>query len=144
MRNLLVALSVAMAVVTFGCNSSSGPESYPISGTVLFGDKPVPAGSIMLTPDVSEGNSGMAVSIDIVDGKFNSNTAKSGHVGGPHIVKIVGLNGKGDDDLFPKGQMLFPDYEMSLDLPKEASEQELKVPGDLKMPKRSSKLPATS
>ena len=143
MRNVLVALSVALAAISIGCNSSSGPATYPISGTVHFGDKPVPAGSIMLTPDVGEGNSGMAVSIEIVDGKFDSSTAKSGHVGGPHIVKIVGLDGKGDDDLFPKGQMLFPDYEMSLDLPKEASEQELKVPGDLKMPKRSSKLPST-
>ncbi len=137
------ALSAAAVLLitiaaTSGCSTSSELETFPISGTVKFGDRPIPDGSITLLPDTRQGNSGAAVSMDIVDGKFTSADADRGHVGGPHIVRVVGLDGKGDGDLFPNGQMLFPDYETTIDLPKEETTQEIVVPADLKMPKRRS------
>lgn len=129
-------LTMALMTSTSGCFSGSDSATFPISGTVRFGEQPVPTGSITLIPDTRQGNSGAAVSMDIVDGKFDSANADRGHVGGPHTIRIVGLDGKGDGDLFPHGQMMFPDYEISLDLPKETTTQEIVVPGDLKMPKR--------
>lgn len=129
-------LLLALVTLSSGCFSSGDPASFGISGTVQFGDKPVPDGSITLIPDTRQGNSGAALSLDIVDGKFNSASANRGHVGGPHRVRVVGMDGKGDGDLFPHGQMLFPDYETTIDLPKEETTQAIVVPGDLKMPKR--------
>lgn len=131
-------LTLALLTLTSGCFSSGDPATFPISGSVTFGQQPVPDGSITLIPDSRQGNSGAAVSIDIVDGKFDSATAGRGHVGGPHTLRVVGLDGKGDGDLFPNGQMLFPDYETTIDLPQEGSTQEIVVPADLKMPKRRS------
>ncbi|PQO31244.1 hypothetical protein C5Y96_12940 [Blastopirellula marina] len=129
-------VTLVLLAVSLGCNSKAGLATYPVSGTVTYQGKPVPDGSITLIPDSRQGNSGAAVSIDIVNGKFDSATADRGHVGGPHMVRVVGLDGKGDGDLFPHGQMLFPDYETTLDLPKEGSTQEIVVPIDLKMPRR--------
>ncbi|PQO33037.1 hypothetical protein [Blastopirellula marina] len=126
---------VGMAPLALGCGASNDLKTYPISGTVMFKDKPVPAGSITLIPDASNGSGGAAVSLDIIDGKFDSELADRGHIGGKHMVNIVGLDGNGDGDLFPKGQMLFPDYQTTLDLPQEASTQEIIIPADLKMPK---------
>ena len=131
-------LLLGVLAITVGCSSGSGPETFPISGTVKFGEQLVPDGSITLIPDSRQGNSGAAVSMDIVDGKFTSADADRGHVGGPHTVRIVGMDGKGDGDLFPNGQMLFPDYETTIDLPKGETTQDIVVPGDLKMPKRRS------
>lgn len=130
------SLVLAFMALTSGCFSGGDPATYPISGTVQFRDQPVPDGSITLIPDSRQGNTGAAVSIDIVNGKFDSSSAGRGHVGGPHLVRVVGLDGKGDGDLFPHGQMLFPDYETTIDLPPEGSTQEIVVPADLKMPKR--------
>lgn len=137
-RWLLLVSLACLSVV--GCGRSDGPVTYPISGTVTYGGQIVPAGSVTLLPDTSQGNSGTAVSMEIVDGKFDSKSADRGHVGGPHVVRIVGLDGQGDDDLFPKGQMLFPDYKTTIDLPMEPSTQELAVPDDHKMPSRSGRV----
>jgi len=137
---LLAALMLlALTTITAsGCFSGSDSTTYAISGTVKFGQQLVPDGSITLIPDTRQGNSGAALSLDIVNGKFNSASAGRGHVGGPHLVRVVGLDGKGDGDLFPNGQMLFPDYETTIDLPKDATTQDIVVPVDLKMPRRRS------
>ncbi|WDI44636.1 hypothetical protein [Bremerella sp. P1] len=138
LRTYPLSLSVLVLALAscLGCFSGGDSATYPISGTVHFGDRPVPDGSITLIPDTRQGNSGAAVSLEIIDGEFSSAGADRGHVGGPHLVRVVGLDGLGDGDLFPNGQMLFPDYETTLDLPKEATTQKIVVPGDLKMPKR--------
>lgn len=128
--------TIALLTATIGCGTRNDLGTYPISGTVTYQGKPVPVGSITLVPDSSQGNSGAAVAMEIVDGKFNSANAARGHVGGPHIATIVGLDGKGDGDLFPKGFMLFQDYQMKLDLPKEASTNEIVVPTTPKKPDR--------
>ncbi|MHC2069066.1 hypothetical protein ACYFX5_16470 [Bremerella sp. T1] len=127
---------LAGMLLTAGCGSGSSITTYPISGTVTFKGEAVPKGSITFVPDTRRDNRGASVSIDIVDGKFDSSTASRGHVGGPHIVRVVGLDGKSGDEFFPDGEMLFPDYEVEMDLPSESSTQTLEVPADLKFPKR--------
>lgn len=130
----LVAL--VLLGTTIGCRQSSDLETYPISGTITYQGKPIPVGSITLVPDSTQGNRGAAVSMEILDGTFDSANASRGHVGGPHVATVVGLDGNGDGDLFPKGYMLFQDYQFTLDLPKEASTQDIVVPTDRKLPKR--------
>ncbi|MEW4563727.1 hypothetical protein AB1K70_14430 [Bremerella sp. JC770] len=138
-QRLFLALNLlALAAITSGCFSGGDSSTFAISGTVKFGEEPVPDGSITLIPDTRQGNSGAALSLDIINGEFDSASAGRGHVGGPHLVRVVGLDGKGDGDLFPHGQMLFPDYETTIDLPKKATTQDFVVPADLKMPKRRS------
>jgi hypothetical protein len=95
----------------------------------------VPAGSITFEPDSSKGNSGPAVSLKIKDGKFDSRTEGLGHVGGPHKVRITGLSGQaGADEFFPEGTPLFPEWQTTVDLPKQGSEQKFEVPAEWKMP----------
>lgn len=127
-------VTILLLAATIGCGSQTGPTTYPISGTVNYQGEPVPIGSITLVPDSTQGNRGAAVSLEIVDGKFDSANAARGHVGGPHVATIVGLDGKGDGDLFPKGFMLFQDYQVKLDLPMEGSTQEIVVPTNQKKP----------
>jgi len=129
-------VSIVLMGTSGGCRPTSDLKTYPISGTVTYQGQPVPIGSITLVPDSTQGNRGAAVSVDIVDGKFDSANASRGHVGGPHVVTVVGLDGKGDDDLFPKGYMLFQDYQIKLDLPKEPSTEDIVVPTDQSKPSR--------
>lgn len=116
-----------------GCGDS-GPPRYHISGKVTYGGQPVPAGSVMLTPDTSQGNTGPAASVAIKAGQYDSNAEGVGHVGGPHVVTITGMDGNASPE-FPQGMLLFPEYQLNLDLPKEDSQQDLEVPGDLVLPK---------
>jgi hypothetical protein len=51
-----------MILISAGCGSS-GPPRYHISGKVTYGGQPVAAGSVMLVPDTSQGNTGPAVSV---------------------------------------------------------------------------------
>lgn len=129
-------ICLVLLATTIGCRAKSDLETYPISGTVTFQGKPVPVGSLTLVPDSSQGNRGAAVSMEIIDGKFDSANASRGHVGGPHVATIVGLDGNGDGDLFPNGYMMFQDYQVTLNLPKEASTQDIVVPTDQKKPSR--------
>jgi hypothetical protein len=41
---------------------------YEISGTVMYGGKPVPSGSLRFIPDFDKGNRGTATTIMITDG----------------------------------------------------------------------------
>ena len=125
---VMFSLLVLGLVMSLGCGSD-GPPRYAISGTVTHDGKPIPAGSVMLTPDTSQGNSGPATSIEIRDGRYDSAWEGIGHVGGPHRVTITALDGKTDDE-FSAGMPMFPDYELDLDLPKEESTQDLDVPAD--------------
>jgi len=127
------AAPLVMAALVAGCGSD-GPPRYHLSGNVTYKGQPVPAGSITFLPDSAAGNTGAATSVDINQGKFDTMAVDKGHVGGAHIVKITGLDGVASDE-FPKGVMLFPDYETKADLPKEDSTKDFEVPADLVMPK---------
>jgi len=119
-------------VLAAGCGQS-GPPRYHVSGSVMYGATPVPAGSVTFMPDASKGNKGPAVSVSIKGGKYDTRQAGVGHVGGPHTVRIVGLDGVSQEDL-PNGMPLFPPYETKAELPKQQGTQEFIVPGTLKLP----------
>ena len=126
-------LALGVILISAGCGSS-GPPRYQISGKVTYGGQPVAAGSVMLVPDTSQGNTGPAASVAIKDGQYDSNREGVGHVGGPHVVKITGLDGKTSPE-FPMGMLLFPEFELKLDLPKEDGEKDLEVPAEWVLPR---------
>lgn len=80
--NRFAVLLLGVTSFALGCGGGDNVTTYPISGTVMYKNQPVPAGSITLIPDAREGNTGVAVSLEIVDGKFDSELADRGHVGG--------------------------------------------------------------
>jgi hypothetical protein len=125
-------LANALILLT-GCGSG-GPPRYRLSGRATKGGQPIPAGSITLVPDVGKGNQGPAVSVAIKDGQYDTDLQDTGHVGGPHIVKITGMDGTVSPE-FPMGLPLFPEYEMSVDLPTQAAQQNFEVPADWVMPR---------
>ncbi len=128
-----LALGLGFLLVAAGCGSS-GPPRYPISGKVTHGGQPVPGGSVMLIPDTTQGNTGPATSVAIKNGQYDSSLEGIGHVGGPHVVKITGLDGNTSPE-FPMGLPQFPEYELKADLPKETSVKDFDVPGDWVMPR---------
>ncbi len=122
----VILLALACPITLSGCGSG-GPPRYELSGSVTYGGQPIPAGSVTLIPDGTAGNSGPAASIQIENGAFDSHKQKTGHVGGPHVVRITALDGVVSDE-FPNGVPLFPDYEIKVDLPKEDGTQNFDVP----------------
>ena len=134
-----MVLALAVSVCLAGCGSG-GPPRYNLSGNVTWGGKPIPAGTVMLIPDGMAGNSGPAASLNIENGSVDSRSQDTGHVGGPHIVRITALDGVVSDE-FPSGLPMFPDYEMQVDLPKEDSTQDFEVPPEWVPPRQA---PVTS
>ena len=126
--NILGVLVVTSTLVIAGCAESGAPR-YEVSGTVTFGDGPVPAGKIMFEPDRSAANQGPRGIAKIKDGHYQTLPGQ-GVVGGPHVVRIFGFDG-----VRPKGWSgsdfgtpIFPRYETKVDLPQESSTQDFAVP----------------
>ncbi|MGQ9504747.1 MAG: hypothetical protein ACUVQG_06520 [Thermogutta sp.] len=120
----LVLCTFSLAVM--GCGERR-PTLYHVSGTVTFGGKPVPAGSIIFEPDTSKGNQGPAGFAAIKNGRYDTRDAGRGTVGGPHVVRITGLDGVPAEEL-PQGTPLFPEYTTQIDLPKKELTQDFDVP----------------
>lgn len=122
--------ALSMVFVLFnqtGCQpASDGPIRYELSGQATFAGKPIPFGRILLQPDTERGNQGPAGIADINDGQFHTRTGK-GHVGGPHLVKIIATDGtrpaSADVD-----NSLFPPFSFSIDLPAENATNDFSVP----------------
>ena len=110
-----------------GCDKG-GPARYDVSGTVTYQGQPVPIGSIVFEPDSTKGNSGASGSAQIKDGKYDTREEDgTGTIGGPHLVRILGLDGKPDGEL-TRGTPLFPEYGTTIDLPKETTTHDFDVP----------------
>lgn len=122
-----VGFGLALSILVCGCSGSDGPARYPVRGTVTYGGNPVPAGQIAFEPDAAKGNNGPASYAQISNGTF-ATARGEGTVGGPHVVRILGADGKASPES-PEGIMLFSEYETTADLPKAASTQEFSVPG---------------
>lgn len=125
--------ALAVVLIASGCGSS-GPPRYRLSGKVTYGGQPVPGGSVTLIPDTQQGNKGPAASVPIKNGQYDTKWQGVGHVGGPHVVKITGLDGNASAE-FPVGMPLFPEFELKLDLAKEAGVRDLEVPADWVLPR---------
>ncbi len=113
-----IMLVVVSSVLLVGC-SDSGPKRYRLQGTVEFDGKPVPAGTVYFDPDSAKGNKGPQGYASIVDGKFDTEKAGKGHVGGPMKIRIVGLTSAvvATNDDSPKPP-LFPEFVDTVDLEK--------------------------
>jgi len=126
-------LLVPVLLVLAGCGQGEGVQRFDVSGTVTYDGQPVPAGTVLFQPDESQGGSGPAGVATIKDGKYDTATENGkGVVGGPHLVRIVGLDGKTIDDMTPMGIPLFPDYTTEVDFPKEDTTHDFQVPADYK------------
>lgn len=122
-----VVAALALLWLVCGCSRSSGPARYPVRGSVTYGGNPVPAGQIAFEPDAAQGNRGPAAYARIDNGSF-ATARGEGAVGGPHVVRILGMDGQASAES-PEGVMLFSEYETTVDLPEAASTQEFAVPG---------------
>ncbi len=130
-----MAGSVACLLIFAGLSGCSqpkndGPPRFILSGTVTYDGKPVPKGFITIEPDSEKGNTGPGSGAPIADGEF-STPAETGHVGGPHRIRIVGYDGvptTEEGEELADGKPLFPTYETTVDLPKENGTQDFTVP----------------
>jgi hypothetical protein len=126
------AVMAAIAVLATGCGPK-GVERYDLTGAVAFRGQPVPKGYMIFQPDTAKGNRGPGSKAGVFDGRYET-MAGQGHVGGPHIVSIVGTDGiafdQGDGIMNPMGKPLFPEYKVEVDLPKESGTFDFEVPAE--------------
>lgn len=121
------AVCAMIVLPAVGCGPRGLPR-YSLEGTVTFEGKPVPGGKVILEPDFAAGNRGPGAYCEITNGRFTT-PAGRGHVGGAHRVRVMGFEFSVDastGDLI--GRPLFPAYDLSLDLPRADSVQDLVVP----------------
>ncbi|UUO05154.1 hypothetical protein M4951_17415 [Blastopirellula sp. J2-11] len=115
---LAFSLILITAAASSGCFSTSA-DGFPIAGMVTYRGQPVPRGTLLLRPTSENSNSGIAVTFDIVDGRFGTELQPDRlHQGGAYNVRIYGYDGTGDPNSeIPLGQSLFSHYTTTIDLP---------------------------
>lgn len=114
-----------LAVVS-GCGG--GEQEYDLSGAVTYQGKPVPMGTITFEPDVTKGNNGPAGYAKIRDGQYDTSDEEGqATIGGPHLVRILGLDGIARGELL-HGLPVFREYTTSAELPRETSVKDFEVP----------------
>lgn len=121
--------AVGLATILLGLSSCSGKPSGRVDvwGTVKFKDKLVPAGLIVMNPDLSKGNDGPQGMAEIRDGRFDTRKLDKGAPSGPVVFMIDGFDGAAQGDL-TSGKPLFIGYKLPLDLPQQPSEQNIEIP----------------
>lgn len=129
-NHILCLCVLAMIAFSVGCNRTTGPARYEVSGSITYEGKPVPAGSIIFAPDKSKGNDGPGASAEIKDGVYRTR-AGQGSVGGPHVATVSGFDGvpyQSGPMTNPMGKPLFTNVQINLDLPKQTATQDIVVP----------------
>lgn len=120
---------VALLSVVLGC----GEGGTHVSGKVTFQGKPVPQGKVYILPDSSAGNSGAAGYADIKDGMYDT-SAEGGHAATPGavVLKVEGIDPTPPPNAEPDvtTTVLFTGYEKKIQLPAEASVQDIDVPAE--------------
>jgi hypothetical protein len=80
----------------FGCGAEdSGPKFYPVAGSVLVGEKPVPEGTVTFRPDANKGNQSMHIPTATIrpDGSYELETnGKPGAPPGWYRVLVLADN----------------------------------------------------
>src|SRR5262245_61617965 len=112
MRLTLLTLTV---ICLTGCGPP--PTRFDLCGTVTYKGKPVPAGLVVINPDLSQGNDGPQGMAEIKDGKYDTSLLAKGAPSGAVILMIDGFEGGGSADA-PQGKALFIGYKLSLALPR--------------------------
>ena len=121
---LAVVFGIALAGFV-GCGKK-GISRYEVMGDVTYDGRPLPVGTLVFTPDASQGNRGPGAHGDIVDGKYRLAT-----VGGPHDVSIQGYDGNAtveDGVNYKYGKPLFLEFTVKVDLPSENATQDFDIP----------------
>lgn len=117
LRSHLPWLVVLLLIAAPGCSGEEGPARYRVSGTITHRGEPVPVGVIQFMPDSSQGNNGPAGFADIKDGKFDTELAGKGTIGGPHLVMVDAFSGKNINlDVSPNGDTLVAGYQKRVTL----------------------------
>jgi hypothetical protein len=133
-------LSLAFTLLLFSACSRQPSNRFDLSGTVTFKGQPVPAGLIVINPDISKGNDGPQGLAEIQNGRFDTRQLDKGAPSGPVILLIDGFDGAAQPDS-PSGKPLFLAYKLSLNLPKESSEQNIEIPASAASNVKSVPLP---
>lgn len=107
--------------------SRPSPSRFDVWGSVTFKGRPVPAGLIVINPDLAKGNDGPQGLAEIRDGRFDTRRLDKGAPSGPVVLLIDGFDGVPQPES-PNGKPLFLGYRMSLELPTEAVEKNIAVP----------------
>lgn len=128
---VVLVVSGSIALLTGCSGGASGPQRYEVSGSAQFDGKPIPAGQIVFEPDSTKGNSGPQGFAEIHDGKYDTRKEGRGTIGGPHRVRINGYDGISQDEMHP-AKTLFPEYQTTVDLPKENGTHDFNVPAGAK------------
>jgi len=94
MKNSIATCLILSALALFMTGCESKPPMSQISGTVTYKGKPIPAGNVMFTPDVSIAG-GQIRMFMVTDGVFDSSKDPSpGLMPGKYDVTIAGYDGK--------------------------------------------------
>jgi hypothetical protein len=120
---LALALTLFLAL---GCTSK--PPVSNLSGKVTFKGEPVPAGFIVFSPDVGQGNLGANQVLQIKDGVYDS--AKLNPPGinpGVYIIEIAGFNGK-VEPFYGQGKQIFNPVKDSFTIPDGTSTKDFVIP----------------
>ncbi len=131
MVKLRLCLIAAVACsFLLGCGPD-GPSTFKLTGNVTYDGKPVPVGTIVLTPDSSAGNKGPGAATEIKNGQFATAPGK-GHVGGAYTILVNGYDGvpveSGEGGMDPNGKPLFSPYTTKVELPNEDKVLDIEVP----------------
>ena len=130
---LCVAFCTPMGIA--GCGKDQGPQRYHVSGTIHLDGTPVPAGSVVFSPDTQKGNSGPQGTARIVDGHFDTAKQGRGTVGGPYLVHVIATNSDRPEDAEIAGPLA--EHTFEVDLPQETSIQNLEIPKPKRTPNAS-------
>ena len=127
------ALGLALVFATTGgCWRGERVVRYDVSGKVSFDGAPVQVGTVTFIP--AAGNTGPGGSAAIRDGVYDTSPGRTGPTGGPHYVVITGFDGKTVPGLeVQEGTMLFNEYRLEVDLPRQKSVQDFDVPASAKV-----------
>jgi hypothetical protein len=124
------ALVASITIVLAGCREAARPKRYSLQGEVTWQGRPVPAGSMIITPNAAAGNVGPAAGVDIRDGRYRTLPGR-GTIGGPHVVQIHGYDGQviQTPEIFDTlGKQLFPPVRLEIDLPASDATHDFRLP----------------
>ncbi len=111
-----------------GCGES-GPAQFHLSGQVTWQGEAVPAGMVTFSPDVRQGNSGPQGYAEIRNGRYSTRDRDGrATVGGPHIVAVIGFDGRNPTEESPHGRRLFSEFQMEHDVPQGQTTLDIEVP----------------
>ncbi len=127
MTRRLPGVVVCALLLSLTACSQKSPSRFDLWGTVTFKGRPVPAGLIVINPDLSKGNDGPQGLAEIRDGRFDTRRLDKGAPSGPVILLIDGFDGVPQPES-PSGKSLFLGYKVSLELPTTATEKNIEVP----------------